>query len=91
MPIVQVYVYVRSARKRGGLRLFDKEIRGENTNWHHTISTAIICNQNGTGIVNDRSRGQPYSKTISERLESLDNAVAEKDLVMILISSLPES
>jgi hypothetical protein len=30
-------------------------------------------------------------KTLSERLESLDDAVVEKDLVMILISSLPES
>ena len=30
-------------------------------------------------------------KTISERLESLDDGVAEKDLVMILISSLPEN
>ena len=30
-------------------------------------------------------------KTIAEHLESLDDAVVEKDLVMILISSLPES
>ena len=29
-------------------------------------------------------------KTIAEHLEALDDAVAEKDLVMILISSLPE-
>ena len=29
-------------------------------------------------------------KTISEHLEALDDAVLEKDLVMILISSLPE-
>ena len=29
-------------------------------------------------------------KTISEHLEALDDEVAEKDLVMILISSLPE-
>ena len=32
-----------------------------------------------------------HLKTISERLESLEDSVAEKDLVMILISSLPES
>ena len=30
-------------------------------------------------------------KTIAEHLESLDDAVAEKNLVMILISSLPDS
>ena len=38
---------------------------------------------NMTGRIN-------YLKTLAEHLEAVDDAVLEKDLVIILISSLPE-
>ena len=87
----EIKIYVRSAKT-------SKEAWNilENHFEEKTLSKKImyrrqLYNEKVTDDNSDMSQHINKIKTIAEHLESLDDRVSEKDLVMILLSSLPSS
>ena len=81
-------IYVRSSKSGkeawdGLANHFEEKTLSRKVEYHRKLYAARLCNEQGmVEHINN-------IKTIAEHLEALDDAVAEKHLVMILLSSLP--
>ena len=87
--VSNLQIYVRSARS--GKEAWDNlekhfEVKSLSRKIFYRRKLYSARMEKGTNMLSHVN----YIKTLSEHLEAVDDAVAEKDLVIILISSLPE-